>query len=128
MKKFFDEFKQFIAKGNVVDMAVGMIIGSAFTAIVTSLVQDILTPILTAIQGDITFSELQFRGIAYGNFINAVITFLLTAFVLFIIVKSFNKLKKKEVPAAPTTKKCPYCKSDIHIEATKCPNCTSDVE
>lgn len=127
MKKIITEFKAFIARGNVVDMAVGMIIGSSFTAIVTSLVQDILTPITTMFTNDIKFEELQFRGLMIGNFINAVITFLLTAIVLFSIVKAMNKFKKKEEPAAPTTKICPYCKSEIALDAIKCPHCTSDI-
>lgn len=128
MKKFFDEFKKFIAQGNVMDMAVGIIIGSAFTAIVTSLVEDILTPIITMATKDINFKELNFHGLMYGNFINAVITFVLTAFVLFLIVKAMNKFKKEKPAADPTTKTCPYCKSEIAIDATKCPRCTSDVE
>lgn len=128
--KIIKEFKEFISKGNVIDMAVGVIIGGAFTAIVTSLVQDILTPIITAFTKDIKFAELQWKGIMYGNFINAVITFLLTAIVIFSLIKAINKMKreKPEEPAAPTTKVCPYCKSEIDIEATKCPHCTSDVE
>lgn len=127
MKKFITEFKDFIAKGNVIDMAVGIIIGSAFTSIVNSLVTDILTPITTMFTADLQFSELQFRGLMIGNFINAVISFIITALVLFIIVKTMNKFKKTEVPAAPTTKICPYCKSEIPIDATKCAHCTSDL-
>lgn len=127
MKKFVTEFKEFIAKGNVIDMAIGIIIGSAFTSIVNSLVKDILTPITTMFTSDIKFDEIQFHGLMIGNFINAVISFLLTAFVLFIIVKTMNKFKKEEAPAAPTTKTCPYCKSEISIDAVKCPHCTSDL-
>lgn len=124
---FMKEFKDFIARGNVLDMAVGIIIGSAFTAIVNSLVADILTPIITMFTDD-SFSALNFRGIMYGKFINAVISFLLTAFVVFMIVKTMNMFKKKEEAAAPTTKTCPYCKSEIALDAVKCPHCTSDVE
>ena len=137
MKKFFSEFKEFITKGNVMDMAVGVIIGAAFKAIVDSLVNDILTPIigllfnanfenLTAQIGDVT--------ITYGNFLSAILNFLIMAFVLFLIVKSFNKVralsekKPEEAPAAPTTKVCPFCKSEISIEATRCPHCTSELK
>ena len=127
MKNFFSEFKKFIAQGNVMDMAVGIIIGSAFTAIVTSLVEDILTPIIGMATKDMVFKSLNFKGLMYGNFINAVITFILTAFVLFLIVKAMNKFKKEAPAADPTTKTCPYCKSEIDIEATKCPHCTSDL-
>lgn len=124
------EFKEFIAKGNVIDMAVGIIIGSAFTAIVTSLVEDILTPIITAFTADLQFATLNFRGIMYGKFINAVISFLLTAIVLFTIIKAINTIKreKPQEPEVPTTKICPYCKSEIAIDATKCPHCISEVE
>lgn len=127
MKAFFREFKEFIAKGNIVDMAVGIIIGSAFTAIVTSLVEDIFTPIFGLLIPSSDFADWTVAGFAVGNFVNAVITFLLTAFVLFIILKFINRFKRKEEPAAPVTKVCPYCKSEINIEATKCPHCTSEV-
>ena len=139
---FFGEFKKFITRGNVVDMAVGVIVGGAFTSIVTSLNKDILTPLL-GIFGGTDFSNLfvvlgngeEAPILAYGNFITAVINFLITAFVIFCLVKGLNalndKFKKKEeapVPAAPTTKTCPYCKSTIAIDAVKCPHCTSDLE
>ena len=137
---FIDEFKKFIMRGNVMDMAVGVIVGGAFTAIVTSLNQDILTPIL-GILGGTDFSDLSIKlgsgenapVLAYGNFITAVINFLITALVIFCIVKGINKIndrfsKKKEAPAAPTTKKCPFCKSEIAIDATRCPHCTSELE
>ena len=137
---FLNEFKKFILRGNVVDMAVGVIVGGAFTSIVTSLNQDILTPIL-GIFGGTDFSNLQVTlgsgenapVLAYGNFITAVINFLITAFVIFCLVKGINtisdKLKRKEEqPAAPTTKKCPCCKSEIAIDATRCPHCTSQLE
>lgn len=134
MKKFFEEFKKFISRGNVMDMAVGIIIGGAFTGIVTSFVDDIINPIL-GLFGGMNFDQLvwNIRGdvtLAYGKFITAVINFLIMAFVLFVIIKAMNtassKLSKKE-DAAPTTKKCPYCKSDIDIEATRCPHCTSEL-
>lgn len=142
MKGLVDEFKKFIMRGNVMDMAVGVIVGGAFTSIVTSLNQDILTPIL-GIFGGIDFSNLSVtlgskEGapiLAYGNFITAVINFLITAFVIFLLIKGINvlntKLTKKEeekAPAAPTTKICTYCKSEIAIDATRCPHCTSVLE
>lgn len=138
-KGFISEFKKFILRGNVMDMAVGVIVGGAFTSIVTSLNQDILTPLL-GVFGGTDFSHLAItlgRGeeapvLAYGNFITAVINFLISAFVIFCLVKGINafsdKFKKKEAaPAAPTTKKCPFCKSEIAIDATRCPHCTSEL-
>ena len=139
---FMNEFKKFITRGNVMDMAVGVIVGGAFTSIVTSLNKDILTPIL-GIFGGTDFSNLyvvlgsgeEAPVLAYGNFITAIINFLITAFVIFCLIKGINALgerfKKKEepaAPAAPTTKTCPYCKSTIAIDAVKCPHCTSDLE
>ncbi|MBE6015179.1 MAG: large-conductance mechanosensitive channel protein MscL [Lachnospiraceae bacterium] len=136
MKAFMKEFKEFIARGNVMDMAVGIIIGGAFTAIVTSLVNDIIMPLISLITGGFDFKSLSVTlgsgdGAAtlnYGAFITAIINFLLIALVIFIMIKSINKLsrKKKEEPEA-TTKECPYCKSEIAIEATKCPHCTSEL-
>lgn len=138
-KGFISEFKKFIMRGNVMDMAVGVIVGGAFTSIVTSLNQDILTPVL-GIFGGTDFTNLSVRlgtgeeapVLMYGNFITAVINFLITAFVIFCLVKGINALnekfkKKEEAPAAPTTKKCPYCKSEIAIDATRCPHCTSEI-
>lgn len=135
MKSFMKEFKEFISRGNVMDMAVGIIIGGAFTAIVTSLVEDVITPIIGMI-GGFDFSSfvvtVNNSNIAIGNFINAVINFLLIAFVLFSIIKAMNKaaavVKKPEEEAAPTTKICPFCKSEISIEAIRCPHCTSQLE
>ena len=141
MKKFFEEFKKFITRGNVLDMSVGVIVGGAFTAIVTSLNKDILTPIL-GVFGGIDFSHLSIAlgsgenapVLAYGNFITALINFLITAFVIFLLIKAINvvndRLSKKEEPKpqAPTTKTCPYCKTTIAIDATRCPNCTSMLE
>ena len=141
MKGFVAEFKKFIMRGNVIDMAVGVIIGGAFTAIVTSLNTDILSPLLGLIGGTdfthltITLGEGKNAPVlAYGNFITAVINFLITAFAIFCLIKLINtisaKLSRKEepAPAAPTTKECPYCKSQIAIAATRCPNCTSHLE
>lgn len=137
-KGFIAEFKKFILRGNVMDMAVGVIVGGAFTAIVTSLNQDILTPIL-GIFGGTDFSNLTLKMgsgenapvLYYGNFITAVINFLITALVIFCLVKLINKIgdkfKKQEEPTAPTTKKCMYCKSEIAIDATRCPHCTSQL-
>lgn len=130
----FKEFKKFISRGNVLDMAVGIIMGSAFTAIVTSLVNDILTPLIGLIIGGLDFGALSLTigsaSIAYGSFIQAVINFLLVALSLFFIVKAINRFhfKKEEPKAAPTTKECPYCLSTINIKATKCPCCTSDLQ
>lgn len=127
------EFKKFISRGNVLDMAVGIIMGSAFTAIVTSLVNDILTPIIGLIIGGLDFGELSITigsaSIAYGSFIQAVINFLLVALSLFLIVKAINKFhfKKEQKPEAPTTKECPLCYSTININAVKCPFCTGDI-
>ena len=141
MKGFIEEFKKFIMRGNVLDMAVGVIIGGAFTAIVTSLNTDILSPLLGLIGGTdfthltITLGEGKNAPVlAYGSFITAIINFLVTAFAIFCLIKLINtlsaKLSKKEepAPAAPTTKECPYCKSQIAIAATRCPNCTSHLE
>ncbi len=149
---FFKEFKEFISKGNVIDLAVGVIIGGAFSGIVTNLVTNIITPIISLLTGKVSFTDLfialdggeyatlaaaQEAGAAtvnYGLFIQAVIDFLVTAFVIFLLVKGINKLRnigKKEeevIEAAPTTKVCPFCKTEINIEATRCPNCTSEVE
>ncbi|MCM1188297.1 MAG: large conductance mechanosensitive channel protein MscL [bacterium] len=140
-KGFIAEFRKFIMRGNVMDMAVGVIVGGAFTSIVTSLNQDILTPVL-GIFGGTDFSYLTValgKGenaplLNYGNFITAVINFLITALVIFCLVKLLNKVseklapKKEEKPAAPTTKKCPFCKSEIAIDATRCPHCTSQLD
>ena len=132
------EFKEFIMRGNVMDLAVGVIIGGAFTAIVTSLNEDLITPLL-GIFGGTDLSNLTLKlgsgesapVLAYGNFITAVINFLITALVLFFILKAFNtaaaKVKKPEEPAAPTTKVCPYCKSEIPVDATRCGHCTSQL-
>ena len=141
------EFKTFIMRGNVLDLAIGVIIGGAFGAIVTSLVNDIIMPPIGALLGNINFSDLFIdlsgKGftslkaardaggavIAYGNFINVLINFLIIAIVIFLIVKAVNKLTApKAIPVAtPTTKICPHCMSEVHIKATRCPNCTSEL-
>ncbi len=136
MKKFISEFKEFISKGNVLDLAVGVIIGGAFQAIVNSLVNDLIMPLLGIITGGLDFSSLAITvgnaNLTYGNFISAVINFLLMALVLFSVIKAFNKARsikeKPAAPEAPKTKKCPYCFSEIDIKATRCPHCTSEVK
>ncbi len=140
-KGFIGEFKTFIMRGNVMDLAVGVIIGAAFQAIINSLVADIVMPVISLITGGVDFSEWKIMlgegadaaSINYGIFITAVINFLLMAFVIFCFIKFMNRLaekvKKEEIEeeTAPTTKVCPYCKSEIPVDATKCAHCTSDV-
>jgi large conductance mechanosensitive channel len=148
MKKFMAEFKKFALKGNMIDLAVGVIIGGAFNALVSSLVNDIIMPALSIFTGKMDFAnwflaldgntyetieaakEAGVATINYGNFISGIISFIIMAFVVFMMVRAINKLKKDEpaAPAAPTTKKCPFCKTDIPLEATKCPHCTSTLE
>ncbi|WKZ69175.1 MAG: large conductance mechanosensitive channel protein MscL [Melioribacteraceae bacterium] len=147
----FKEFKEFAMRGNVVDMAVGIIIGAAFGTIVKSLVSDVIMPPIGLLLGGVDFSNLFFvikEGtlpgpfdtlqqaqeagavtVNYGTFINTVISFLIVAWAIFVLVKGMNKLKKKEaeVPAEATTKECPYCFNTISIKATKCPACTSSL-
>ena len=140
MKNFMNEFKKFISRGNVMDMAVGVIIGGAFTAIVNSLVNDIFMPLLSLITGgfDIAGMSVSFgvgenaATLNYGAFLSAVINFLLIALVIFCIIKAMHTakdkmIKKPEEPKAPTTKRCPYCMSESDIKATRCPHCTSEV-
>ena len=146
---FMAEFKKFIMRGNVIDLAVGVIIGGAFQAIVKSLVDDIIMPVISIITKGIDFAtkfvaldggeyatleEAQAAGAAvltYGNFISAVINFFIMAFVIFCFIKAINtvgdKFKKAEEAAPVTTKTCPFCQSEISIKATKCPHCTSDL-
>ncbi len=138
MKQFAKEFKEFLMRGNVMDLAVGVIIGGAFQAIVNSLVDDIINPLLSIFLKDVDFSSLTLNilnaKLGYGSLINAIITFLINGLVIFILVKAINKsmtaFKKEEAPAdeAPTTKICPFCKSEISIDATRCPHCTSQLE
>ena len=132
-KGFVEEFKAFVMRGNVMDMAVGVIIGGAFGAIITSLTDDIISPIL-GMFGGTNFDELVLdlggAQLAYGKFITAVINFLIIALVIFLIVKAVNKasnLRKKEEEAEPTTKVCPFCCTEIDIKATRCPHCTSEL-
>lgn len=151
MKGFFKEFKEFAMRGNVIDLAVGVIIGGAFQKIVSSLVNDIIMPLISLLtkgtdftnkfivlgEGEYaTVAEATEAGAAiltYGNFISAVIDFLIMAFVIFLFIKLINKIshlgkkKEEEAHAAPTTKVCPFCKSEIAIDAVKCPHCISDL-
>ena len=136
MKKFLAEFKEFISKGNVLDLAVGVIIGSAFSSIVTALTDNIIKPLINCIGGADIQGKIHLVGdnyIDYGAFISAIINFVIMAFIIFLIVKAVNKMMsigkkaEEETPAAPTTKICPFCKSEIDIDAVKCPHCTSDI-
>jgi large conductance mechanosensitive channel len=134
MKKFLNEFKDFAMRGNVMDLAVGVIIGAAFQSIITSLTEDIISPIIGLVANmNFSYLTLDIFGVSikYGSFITAVINFIIMAFVVFMMMKGLNKLsslgKKEEAPAAPTTKKCPYCLSEIPIAATRCPHCTSEL-
>ena len=133
MKKFIEEFKAFALRGNVMDMAIGVIIGGAFTSIVTSLTENLINPILGLFGGtDLSGFVLNLGGVElrYGAFITAIINFLIMAFVLFCLLKAVNKLtalgKKPEAPAEPTTKTCPFCCNEIPIKAVKCAHCGSD--
>ena len=153
MKKFVEDFKEFIARGNALDLAVGVIIGAAFGAIVNSLVSDVIMPPLGMLLGKVDFNNLyiqlnkavlslpkgttlaaaQEQGavvIAYGSFLMTIINFLIIAFFIFLLVKGISKLSvvnKKEEVAEPTTKKCPFCITEIPVEATRCPHCTSQL-
>ncbi|MGC9523333.1 MAG: large-conductance mechanosensitive channel protein MscL [Anaerolineae bacterium] len=140
------EFKDFIIRGNVIDLAVAVVIGAAFNSIIQSFVNDILMPPIGLLFGRVDFANLYINlsrtsyaslaaaqeagapTINYGLFINTVINFLIIALVIFLIVRQVNKLKKEEPEEAPTTKECPYCRTDIPIAATRCPNCTSQLE
>jgi|SRR5690606_16404936 large conductance mechanosensitive channel len=126
------EFREFIARGNVLDLAIAVIIGGAFGKIVTSLVEDILTPLIGLLMGGINFSEQTIAigdaQIMWGAFVQSIFDFLVIAFVIFLIVRTANKMKKTPPPADPTTKDCPYCFTSISIKATRCPNCTSELK
>ena len=142
------DFKEFAVKGNVMDLAIGVIIGGAFGKIVTSLVNDMIMPIIGLLIGKVDFTNLfisldgrEFPSLAaaveagaptfnYGIFINTIIEFLIITFSIFIVIRQLNKFKKKEeiVEEEVTTKKCPYCYTEIHLDATRCPNCTSELE
>jgi large conductance mechanosensitive channel len=129
------EFKDFVMRGNVLDLAVAVIIGGAFGKIVGSLVNDIIMPLIGLVMGGVNFSELSITVgeavVKWGAFVQTVLDFLVIAFVIFLIVKAANNMKKAPAPAAPaapTTKECPHCFSTISIKATRCPNCTSEVK
>lgn len=150
MKKLLSEFRQFASRGNVIDLAVGVIIGGAFGKIVTSLVNDIIMPPFGVITGKVDFKNLYINlsgtdypsldaakaagaaTINYGAFVNVIIEFIIVAFALFMLIKQINRIqklgKKEEAKADPTTKECPYCFSNISIKATRCPNCTSELK
>ncbi len=143
------EFKEFVLRGNMMDLAVGVIVGGAFNGLVTSFVNNIIMPVISLFTGKIDFenmfvaldgakydtlAEAQEAGtavIAYGSFITAIINFIILALVVFFLVKGINKMRaattKEEAPAAPTTKVCPFCKTEIDINATRCPHCTSEL-
>ena len=137
VKKFMKEFKEFAFRGNVIDMAVGVVIGSAFTAIVTSIVNDLFTPLIALITGSVDFSALVIAlgegadapQLAVGNFIQAIINFLMVALCIFLFVKFVNRLRSAKaaevVEEAPAPRLCPYCKSEIAEDSTRCPHCTS---
>lgn len=140
------EFREFVMKGNVIDLAVAVIIGAAFGRIITSLVNDIIMPPLGLLLGNVNFTDLfislngtkyatladaQAAGAAtinYGVFINTIIDFILVALVIFLIIRQINRMKRAPAPAAPATKECPHCFTQIPIPATRCPNCTSDLK
>ena len=140
------EFKEFAMKGNVLDMAIGIIIGAAFGRIVSSFVSDVLMPPIGVLIGKVDFSNLflnlsakSYASVAeakaagaatlnYGIFLNTVLDFLIVAFVIFLMVRQVNKMRAKPAPADPTTKECGYCASSIPIKATRCPHCTSDLK
>ena len=126
------DFKAFVMRGNVMDLAVAVIIGGAFGKIVSSLVSDILMPLIGLIIGGIDFSSLAFTvgnaKVTYGNFINNAIDFIIIAFVIFLMVRAIAKLERPAPAAAPTTKDCPYCFTAIPIQATRCPHCTSELK
>ena len=131
MKKLFNEFKAFALRGNVMDMAIGVLIGGAFSGIVTSLTDNFINPIISAVTGAAQYTGADIAQFA-SNFGSSVLNFFITALILFFLLKGMNKLlsigKKPAAPAAPTTKKCPYCQSEISIAATRCPHCTSVLE
>ena len=131
MKKMLEEFKKFALRGNVLELAVGLVIGSSFTAIVNSLVNDVISP-LVGLLVRVDFSALCFRvgevSVGYGAFLMAIVNFVIVAWVLFLLVRGVNKLSamgRHEAAPAPSTKKCPYCLSDIPLAASRCPRCTS---
>ena len=126
------EFKEFAMRGNVLDLAVAVIIGGAFGKIIASLVNDVLMPLIGLVLGGINFSELAFTVgeavVKWGAFVQSILDFVIVAFVIFMIVRAMNRMQKPAPVAAPTTKECPYCLSTIPLKATRCPNCTSELQ
>ena len=126
------EFRKFAMQGNVMDLAIGVIIGGAFGKIIASLVGDILMPLIGLALGGVDFSSLAFTlgeaSIKYGLFVQAIVDFVIVAFVIFMLVRAMNRMKKPEPAAAPTTRDCPYCLTAIPLKATRCPNCTSELK
>lgn len=133
MKKFLTEFKKFALRGNVMDLAVAVIIGASFQAIIDSLVKDVFSPVIGLIANtDLSYLTLDINGvqIKYGAFLTALLNFIMVAFVIFLFIKAINKitsLGKKPVQEVKTTKTCPYCQSEVSIKATRCPHCTSEL-
>ncbi len=135
MRNTLNEFKAFILRGNVVDLAIAVVIGAAFSGIVTALVKDLITPLIAALGGQPDFSALTFTinksKFLYGDFINSLVSFLIIAAVIFfLVIKPLNLLlsrRKQELPPDPTTRECPYCLSEIPIKATRCAFCTAEV-
>ena len=130
MKKFMEEFKEFALRGNVMDMAVGIIIGGAFSGIVTSLTDNFINPVINVIMGNASYTKADVIG--FGSaFLASVVNFFSMAFILFCLIKGINRLmsvgKKKEESKAPATKICPYCKSEIPVDAVRCAHCTSEL-
>ena len=131
MKKFIEEFKAFALRGNVMDMAVGVIIGGAFSGIVTALTDNFINPVLNLCTGHATYTLQDAAGFT-SAFLSSVVNFIIMAFILFCLMKLVNRAaglgkKKEEKPAAPTTKICPFCKSEIPLAATRCAHCTSEL-
>jgi large conductance mechanosensitive channel len=128
----FKEFREFVMRGNALDLAVGVIIGAAFGKIVGSLVNDILAPVIGLLFGKVDFSEQAFvvgeSAVKWGAFLQSIIDFVIVAFVIFLIVKTANKMQKAPPPPDPTTKDCPHCFTSIPIKATRCPHCTSELK
>ncbi len=146
------EFKEFAMRGNIIDLAVGVIIGGAFQKIVSSLVDDIITPLLSIFTGNVDFSQLAYSDIRYGAFLTSILDFIIVAFSIFIVIRYINKLNEKlakikeaeleklakegklrrrkddNVAEVPTSKVCPFCFSEVNIHATRCPHCTSELE
>jgi len=125
------EFREFAMRGNVLDLAVAVIIGSAFGKIITSLVDDVLMPLIGLVMGGVNFADLSFTVgaavVRWGAFVQSIVDFVIVAFVIFMIVRTMNRMQKPAPVAAPTTKECPYCFSTIPLKATRCPNCTSQL-